>query len=323
MKNLAKITIISLFFALLASGAAIPIKTEAAQCYYPFQRVELDEIYNNSSCAGYFQVYYFPVVTDGRQYTITLHTISGEQKLYASRLKNEVDELNDLLNWVCNDDHCDSSTSVNIDTRIVSFRSPSGDPVYYSWFAVYGSTAGQYQIGISNNGVMQFVTSGTLTPPAPAPSPTPVPSTVPTASGIQSIVWKVAPSEQLFESNASDWTSAGYNDAAWKNVGLSDGNWYCNNCFVKYRGTVDLSSAASARLSFSSDDGLWLYVNGEFKGHWGGDSANTSMCVNNSGCANDQRVDDIVINNLVSGKNVISAVVYNGGGGAYFNVQVK
>jgi hypothetical protein len=327
MKNIAKITIIIILLSLFGFGFSAPVKNAlSAQCYYPFQRIDLEEIYNGSVCQGYFQVYYFPVVSDGRQYTITLHTINGEQKLYASRYKDEVDELSDLMSWACNDDHCDSSTQYNADTRIVTFRSPSGEDGYYSWFAVYGNVGGNYQIGVSNNGTLQFLTSGTFTPAAPNYSNTSSANTQPaqSSSEIPSIAWKTMAPENVFNSDDTGWTSAGYNDGAWQETHLPDWRWYCDNCYKKYRGTFELSSTVSGlKLTFASDDGLWLYANGQFLGHWGADSKTNLMCVNYDGCANNQKVADIPLANLVSGKNIISAVIYNGGGGQYFNLQIS
>lgn len=321
MKNLAKITIILFLFGLIAVGFSISAKkTEASQCFYPFQRIELEEVYNGSVCQGYFQVYYFPVITDGRKYTITLRRIEGEQKLYASRYKNEVDDLSDLSGWYCDDDHCDSSTQVNVDTKIVTFRSPTGEEGYYSWFAVYGSTAGKYQIGVSNNGLMQFVLSN-----EPQTPPNPQPPFDPSNSGNDGseISWRGSATEAGFMPFDFNWTSLDYADGAWQSVKLPDRNWNCDDCFKRFRGTFNLSSVPSdLKASFSSDDGIWLFINGISLGRYGANRGEW-LCVNNFACGNNKKVADIPLTNLRAGKNVISAVVYDGGQGEYFDLQIK
>jgi len=329
MKKYLKIVFIAVFIALISVNFQFggPKEAKAEQCYYPFMSIDkMDELYNQSVCQGNYQVYYFPVITDGRKYTITLHSIEGEQKLYASRYKNEVDEFSDFSNWYCYDDHCDSSTEINSTAKIVAFRAPTGEEDgYYSWFAVYGTSESKYQVGVSNNGVLSYLASGGYETSSVADSAS---TTEENNSGSEiAIKWKAADSENFINLNAIDWTAASFGDSDWKNITLPDGGpWYCDNCYRRYRGAFNLSETnRSFKLSFGSDDGLWIYINGQYIGHWGGDSTSRLMCVNNFYCRNNQAVSDLEIKSYLSqGNNVISAIVYDGGGGSeYFDLHLK
>lgn len=328
MSKLSKIIIFSAIFLIAAAGFFIygaRGRAEAASCYSPFQRVDLEEAYNGSVCGGNFQVYYFPVVTDGRQYTITLRTISGEQKLFASRYKNDVAKLSDVINWRCYGPHCDSSIDAGAQTRFVTFRSPAGDPEYFSWFAVYGRTDSKYQIGLSNNGVLPFV-SGASNIYSPVYSSTYQPQPIQpidTQGAPPSIAWKTISPENTAYLNDNVWTASGYSDDGWQDISLPDSGWYCNNCYRRYRGIFYLDGAPqNLKMFFESDDGIWIYINGQYAGHWGGDGGRL-RCVNHYGCEFNDVAGDIALANLTQGKNVISAVVYDGGGGEYFQLRLK
>lgn len=332
MAKLRKIIIFSAIF-LAAAGSfyiyGVKREVKAANCYYPFQRIDLEEVYNGSVCQGNYQVYYFPVVTDGRYYTITLRTISGQQKLYASRYKRDVASISKIVNWRCYGPYCDSSTEANADTRFVTFQSPAGDPDYYSWFAVYGSAGGEYQIGLSNQGVFPFVSNGSNfsynpNPPSPPTGGLPPPNNT-TADGLPIISWKATTPGSNYNFYDISWTSPSYSDSSWTDASLPDKNsWNCEHCYREYRGTFYLDSIPSnLRMWFASDDGIRIYVNGQFIGNWGAKDANGSGCVNNYGCIIRDEVGDISLINLVKGKNVISALVVNGGQSGYFDFKLK
>lgn len=328
MTKIKKIAIYSLIFLAAAAGLFIygtKKQASAASCYSPFQRIDLEEVYNDSVCQGNFQVYYFPVVTDGRKYTITLHTISGEQKLYASRYKDDVAKLSNVLSWYCYGPHCDSSTEANAETRFVTFQSPAGDPDYYSWFAVYGATESRYQIGLSNNGLKQFAPATSYVPPQPPP-PAPPAAVLPVndTGELPAVSWEALAPENNFSVYDSSWTGANYTDGGWQNISLPDSGWNCDNCYRRYRGTFDLNDLShTIKAYFESDDGLWLYVNGAYAGHWGANPGQL-RCVNHFfGCDVNDSVHDISLTNLQQGKNVISAVVYDGGWGEYFKFELK
>ncbi|MBU4421840.1 hypothetical protein L6259_04205 [Candidatus Parcubacteria bacterium] len=296
------------------------IQAKAEACYYPFMMIDkMDEVYSHAICEDNYQIYYFPVIADGREYTITLHSIKGEQKLYASRYKGEVDEYEDFNRWYCNDDHCDSSIHIDEKTKIVKFISPTGEPGYYSWFAVYGKTASEYQIGISNNGMMQFLTTSSYLPDSDSDSNSDL-----DGNSLPIISWKASSLSTSNDLDDIEWTKIIYNDNYWKDINLPDSDWNCNDCYKKYRGTFELSSVPSdLKIHFASDDGIWLYVNGKYIGHWGSDNFRDLKCANGPHCATNENVADIILSNLVFGTNIISAVVLDSGLGEYFDLELK
>ncbi len=86
------------------------------------------------------------------------------------------------------------------------------------------------------------------------------------------------------------------------------------------------TGADSITVSFCSNDGIWVYVNGSFIGHWGG-NCHTDGCTNGptcaQGCNNNLTVPEWNISNSVSpGTNVISVHISNGSsqGGCNFHV---
>ncbi len=327
MNRTGKIIIFLTALTVVAAGIfAYKTKAEAASCYSPFQYIDkTDEVYNRSICENNFQVYYFPVVADGRKYTITLHDLGGGQKLYASRYKREVDDMDKLSNWRCQGYHCDSAAGYG-NTKFVTFTAPAGEPDYYSWFAVYGISAGRYQIGISNNGVINLVSAD-----VPAVSNTPAISNAPYATynpfltnDPPSIVWKtISPADNyVFSDNYL--TNVYFDDSAWSLKTLPDRGWGCEHCYRAYRGTFYLDAIPdNLKMSFVSDDGLQIFVNGQSAGSWGSRDKNSEGCVNNNGCVVNISVSDISLANLVKGKNIISAFVTNGPYGSYFDLNLK
>ena len=324
MTKFGKIIVFLAIFCALSVGIFITDakrQAKAETCYDPFLYIDkMDEIYSHSVCKGNFQVYYFPVIADGRKYTITLHNIEGKQKLYASRYKNKVDNLDSILNWQCNTPSCDSSAQIGAKTRIVSFRAPSGEPSYYSWFAVYGTSASKYQVGVSNNGVLKLIISANSNGKIESNSTTPDVAT----NTWSSVKWKATPIENFQNFNNTSWTQISFNESGWEEISLPDKDWGCDNCYRRYRGTFNLETVPNnLKMQFSSDDGLWLYVNGKFIGHWGANDVNEQKCVNGGICFYNEGVEDILLDNLVKGKNVISAIVVDGGSDEYFNLNLK
>lgn len=320
MKKMFKAISIAILAVFLSAGFQYGKlkEADAKQCYYPFMHIDkTDELYNHAVCQGNFQVYYFPVIADGRKYTITLHSVAGEQKLFASRYKNEVDELSDIVSWRCNDDHCDSSTEVGNTIKIVSFRSPEGENSYYSWIAVYGLRESAYQIGISNNGILRYVVASNEDASTKSDS---------AVHGLQGIAWKALSPENFLNIDSTGWTATDFSENGWQDIALPNKNgWGCDNCYRRYRGTFYLDGVNnSAKVSLTSDDGIWVYVNGRYLGHWGGDSSNPLLCVNSVSCFKSQTVGDLAVGGyLKQGKNVISAIVYDGGGSEYFDLSLK
>jgi len=318
MFKLRKTIIFLAVFATVSAGIFIyKTKAEAGGCYSPFQYIDkTEEVYNRSICEKNFQVYYFPVIADGRKYTITLHNLVGDQKLYASRYKGEVDNTDKLLNWHCKGYHCDSATSYG-DTKFVTFAAPEGESDYYSWFAVYGTTAGRYQVGVSNSGVMQLVSADDS-----SVSNTTY-ATYGSADVPPSINWKTIPPSSVYNFSNNYWTSIYFDDGDWSNMALPDRGWGCEHCYRAYRGTFYLDTAPNnLKMQFASDDGLQIFINGQSIGSWGARDKDSDGCVNNNDCAVNISVGDIPLTNLVRGKNTISAFVVNGPHGSYFDFKL-
>lgn len=333
MKRIHKILLSLFIFCALGAGVFIYdglTQARAEQCYYPFMMIDdIDRVYNGAVCENNYQVYYFPVITDGRKYTITLHSIEGEQKLYASRYKGEVDEYGDFNRWYCNDDHCDSSTEINDRTKIVTFTAPIGEPGYYSWFAVLGTTASTYQVGISNSGILKYVTAGSYTSPNSENNSTYYnnssneTSEENSSSALPRINWKTTDTKTSHNFNDLAWTNISYNDSHWEATEVPSKDWGCDDCYRQFRGEFNLDSIPSdLKIAISSDDGIWLYVNGKFIGRWGTDNFRDLKCVNGIACSTNEKVDDILLNNLVVGRNVVSAIIMESGLGEYFNAYL-
>ncbi|MCB9760528.1 MAG: hypothetical protein H6739_11870 [Alphaproteobacteria bacterium] len=107
----------------------------------------------------------------------------------------------------------------------------------------------------------------------------------------------------------------------WSGVTLPDRNIPVHNDRV-YRADVTLDRLPPAlHLSLQSDDGIWLWVNGAFVGHWGG-GWQEEGCVNeNAQCLVTVSVDDLdITEHLVEGPNTIAARVSNPVANAWFEV---
>lgn len=78
--------------------------------------------------------------------------------------------------------------------------------------------------------------------------------------------------------------------------------------------------AGKVLLNFESDDGIWIYVNGQSIGHWGGDFDEIG-CVNRrcAGGGKEAKVDPVdITSHLAPGPNVIAFRVHNSEHYAYF-----
>lgn len=89
-----------------------------------------------------------------------------------------------------------------------------------------------------------------------------------------------------------------------------------------YRATFTLSGVPDALLlSLQSDDGLWLWVNGEPAGHWGGDYQEEGCVNENARCVQTVAVPALDITPLLRrGENVIAARVSNPVANAWFEI---
>src|SRR3990172_2006144 len=74
---------------------------------------------------------------------------------------------------------------------------------------------------------------------------------------------------------------------------------------------------------FQSDDGLWLYSNGTFVGHWGG-NCHADGCVNVGACNANYTVSPIPMSTIFhGGTNWIAGHVSESGGGEVFNLAFR
>ncbi len=279
----------------------------------------------DSAPKGTFNLYRFPVTTDGRPYTIVVEPVTGRPELYASRYKQDVDELIDILRWWCDDDHCGQASSYD-GYQTFTFYAPRGESGYYSWFAVYGDTATQYRVKVVNQ--VNVVRAATVATPSQPIAPVDSTATLPVNGSL--VNWQTSGEVLGFyiypDQNGNMWYALPYLGTAWKEVKMSDGEWDCMRCSKFYRGKFNVNDPNKDMfIDFKSDDGLEIYINGQRLGDWGGTIGTQLGCVNNGGsCAVNKEVAPINIREyLRSGDNVIAARVYNGYGLGYFNLSLK
>ena len=116
------------------------------------------------------------------------------------------------------------------------------------------------------------------------------------------------------------WYTSAFDDSAWTSLSPPVSNDIPTPGDRFYRGSFWVEWRASASVSFSSDDGIWVYVNGVFVGHWGG-NCHSPGCVNKSGCSNNSSVAAVDVSAYIqAGENVIAVQVSNGSNGSYFNL---
>jgi hypothetical protein len=122
------------------------------------------------------------------------------------------------------------------------------------------------------------------------------------------------------------WHEKSFDDNSWTQISkLPDENWRCDYCDRFYRGYFDIESIDLENINyfikFESDDGIWVYVNGKYLGHWGGEM-HKPKCVNH--CYDNERVEPVYINDYLSvGRNVIAVHVSDCEGGEYFNLYLQ
>lgn len=138
---------------------------------------------------------------------------------------------------------------------------------------------------------------------------------------------KETPFKPPTDSYGYEWYEKSYDDKNWSPISLPDKDWKCDDCDRFYRGyfkvTQENISSNDFYLKLQSDDGIWVYVNGYYIGHWGGD-LHKSGCVNNSRCGNDSyKVEPIYISDkLITGQNVVTIHVSDHQVVEYFDLSL-
>jgi hypothetical protein len=128
------------------------------------------------------------------------------------------------------------------------------------------------------------------------------------------------------DNSGNKWYDYTYDDNSWISLNkLPDKEWGCNDCDRYYRGYINLETDDLNNFNYfakiEADDGIWIYINGNLVGHWGGEM-HKGPCVN---ChwGSEVKVEPIFISEkLQSGKNVIAVHVSNGPGDSYFNLDI-
>jgi len=121
-----------------------------------------------------------------------------------------------------------------------------------------------------------------------------------------------------------DWLEPAFDDGAWDLLGgLPDEDWSTEDHDVFYRATFWLDEVVGKTdIEFVGNDGVWLYVNGAFVGHWGGEWR-AGGCINepvNCGLNYDAPPVDVT-SFLHAGENVVAVMLTNGPTGYYLEIN--
>jgi hypothetical protein len=104
--------------------------------------------------------------------------------------------------------------------------------------------------------------------------------------GVTTLVWKA--SDVMVDCAGPQdgegryWYDYDFDDSGWSQISLPDYVTGTSASDRYYRASFDLGcppESAMVNLSFASDDGIWVYVNGSLLGHWGG-ACHAGGCVN-------------------------------------------
>lgn len=121
---------------------------------------------------------------------------------------------------------------------------------------------------------------------------------------------------QPTDGGGDPWYVAGFDDSEWAPVGvMPDGMYGVSDNDVFYRSTFTLGSVVGrTTVRFEGNDGVWLYVNGGFVGHWGSEWREGG-CINDSTgeCAINTVADPVDVTAwLQPGTNVFAVWLTNG-----------
>jgi murein DD-endopeptidase MepM/ murein hydrolase activator NlpD len=127
--------------------------------------------------------------------------------------------------------------------------------------------------------------------------------------------WKASPVGEdctgPIDAGGRSWYELEFDDSSWTGVSLPDSGTIPSGQDRYYRLLYDVAEPTTTEMTLSTDDGAWLYVNGQLVGQWGGD------CQGEGGA--DRAAVDIGAY-LQPGDNLIAIHVHNGPGDSLFDV---
>ena len=126
--------------------------------------------------------------------------------------------------------------------------------------------------------------------------------------------WKASPVAEdcagPIDADGRSWFEPGFDDSLWVDLLLPDRGTIPTGQDRYYRLHYSVSEQAATELTLSTDDGAWLYVNGQLVEKWGGD------------CQGEGGADSAAIDIgafLQPGDNLIAVHVHNGPGDSLFS----
>ena len=125
------------------------------------------------------------------------------------------------------------------------------------------------------------------------------------------------------DSSGRAWYATDYDMVGWSTVALPDSGHCPSGDDRLYRAWFHVSDT-DHRLTFrlQSDDGIWVYVNGTYAGHWGGDWQEEGCVNSDAHCEIATTVAPINLTDLlVAGDNLIAVRVSNAIDTQYFDLQ--
>ena len=165
---------------------------------------------------------------------------------------------------------------------------------------------------------------------SPTPTAAPNPTRTPPPSFTPTVAWRASTSMASCagptDTFGNRWYAPTFDDSLWSPLSVPDHGHIGGAQDRFYRGTFTLSGPVSGVVSFDSDDGIWVYVNGTSVGHWGGD-CHQPGCVGRpavSPSCSGPLVNLDVSGYLQPGVNVIAAQVSNATVccDSYFNLRI-
>jgi len=127
--------------------------------------------------------------------------------------------------------------------------------------------------------------------------------------------WKASPVGEdcagPIDAGGRSWFEVEFDDSPWTDVQLPDSSTIPTGQDRYYRLHYDVAEPITTEVTLSTDDGAWLYVNGQLVGQWGGD------------CQGEGGAEGAVVDigtYLLPGDNLIAVHVHNGPGDSLFNL---